>query len=91
MKLQQGTSLWGTPYFGLAYVVDKKLMMKHFEAWLNPNFKGKMSVHRYTYYEDMYETVVNDERAIKEKNEFYNKQSGKKRKKDQYVGRLQIP
>jgi len=33
-----------------------------------------MSVQNYTSYEDMYDTVVNIERAMKERNELYNEE-----------------
>jgi len=42
-----------------------------------------MALQHYASYEDMYDTVVNVERATKEKNEFYNKQRGMKRSWDQ--------
>jgi len=58
----------------------EKLKMKCFEAGLKPNLKVRTSVRQYTPYEGMYDTVVNVERVMKEKNEFHNEQRGKKRK-----------
>jgi len=54
--------------FSLAFVVDEKLKMNHFEAGLNLNLKERMSVCQYICYEDLYDTTINVERAIKEKN-----------------------
>jgi len=66
-------------YFTPGYVGDEKLRMNRFEAGLNPRLKEKMSVRHYTLYEDIYDTTVNVERAIKKTNEFYNDQRGIKR------------
>ena len=66
--------------FAPAYVANQKLKMNCYETRLNPNLKERMSVHQYTSYKDMYDTTVNMERMIKEKNEFYIDQRGKKRK-----------
>ena len=55
--------------------------MNHFEVGLNPGLKEKMLIRHYTSYKDMYDTAVNVERAMKEKNKFYNKQQGIKRSK----------
>ena len=43
--------------------------MNCFETGLNPNLKERMSVHQYVSYEDLYDTAVNVERVMKEKNE----------------------
>jgi len=69
-------------HFIPTFIVDKKLKKNHFEACLNPNLKEKMSVHQYIFYEDMYDTAVNVERAMKGKNEYYNEQRRSKRKED---------
>ena len=69
--------------FTPAYVADEKLRMNHFEVRLNPSLKERMLVRHYTSYEDMYDTTVNVERAMKEKNEFYNEQRRVKRSGDQ--------
>jgi len=53
--------------FNRAFIVDKKLKMNYFEAGLNPNLKEKMLVCQYISYEDIYYTVVNMEKAIKQK------------------------
>jgi len=66
-------------HFALAYIADEKLKMNRFEAKFNPGIKEKMSVRHYTSYENMYDTMVNIEKATKEKNEFYNEQRGMKR------------
>jgi len=57
--------------FALAYVADEKLRMNQFEAGLNLSLKEWMSVRRYNLY-DMYDTVVNLKRAMRERNELYN-------------------
>jgi len=59
--------------FALAYVADEKLRMNQFEAGLNLSLKEWMSVRRYNLY-DMYDTVVNLKRAMRERNELYNEQ-----------------
>ena len=58
--------------FAPAYVANEKLKMNYFEVGLNPNLKERMSVWQYISYEDMHDIAVNVERAMKEKNEFYN-------------------
>ena len=55
-------------------MVNKKLKMNYFKLRVNLNLKEKMSVRQYILYEDMCDTTVNVERAMKEKNEFYNEQ-----------------
>ena len=65
--------------FASTYVAYENLKMNHFEVGLNPNKKEC----QYTSYEDMYDTAINIERAMKEKNEFYNQQGGNKRNVDQ--------
>ena len=42
-----------------------------------------MSVCQYTSYVDLYDTAVNVERAMKERNDHFNEQHGKKRKEKQ--------
>jgi len=39
-------------------------------------------MHQYISYEDLYDTTMNVERAMKEKNDYYNKQRENKRKGD---------
>ena len=46
---------------------DEKLRMNRFEAGLNPRLKEKMSVRHYTLYEDIYDTMVNVERATRKR------------------------
>jgi len=73
-------SLWNSLDSTPASMAYEKLKMKCFEAGLKPNLKVRTSVRQYTPYEGMYDTVVNVERVMKEKNEFHNEQRGKKRK-----------
>ena len=69
--------------FSPTYVGNEMLKINRLEVRFNPGIKEKMSVRHYTSYEDMHDTVVNVERATKEKNKFYNKQRGMKRSGDQ--------
>ena len=66
--------------FTPAFVADEKLKMNRFEVGLNPNLKERMSVRHYVSYEDLYDTSMNVEREMKEKNEYYSQQWGNKRK-----------
>ena len=59
-------------HFALAFAADEKLKVNHFEAGLNPNIKERMSLRQYILYEDLYDTVVNVKRSMKEKNDYYN-------------------
>ena len=69
--------------FSPAFVADEKLKMNRFKAGLNPDIKGRMSVCQYTSYVDLYDTAVNVERAMNERNNCFNEQHGIKRKEDQ--------
>ena len=46
-----------------------------------------MPICQYTSYGGAYDTAINVERLVKEKNEFYNEQRGSKRKGDQQYNR----
>ena len=61
---------------------DKGLKMNQFETGLNPTIKGRMSVRQYTFYVNPYDTMVNIERAMKERSNYFNEQRGTKRKGD---------
>jgi len=69
--------------FASVFVADERLKMNHFKAGLNPDIKERMSVRQYTFYVDLYDTVVNVERAMKERSNYFNEQCGIKRKEDQ--------
>jgi len=56
--------------------------MSRFEAELNPTIIERMLVRQYTSYVDLYDTADNVERAMKERNNYFNKQRGTKRKGD---------
>jgi len=56
--------------FAPAYVVSEKLRMNRFEVGVNPNLKEQTSVRHYNSYEDMYDTPINVERAMKQRSEF---------------------
>ena len=56
--------------------------MNWFEAGLNPTIKERMSVRQYASYINLYDTVVNIERAMKELSNYFNEQRGTKRKRD---------
>jgi len=55
-------------------VANEKFKTSCFEVRLNLNLKERMSVHQYIFSEDMYDTIVNVETAMKGKNEYYNEQ-----------------
>jgi len=55
-----------------AHMAYEKLRMNRFQAGLNPSLKERMSVQHYTSYEDMCDATINLERAMNERNEFYN-------------------
>ena len=57
--------------------------MNHFEARLNLDIKERMLARQYTSYVDLYDTAMNVERAIKERNNYFNEQCRIKRKEDQ--------
>jgi len=69
-------------HFASAFVVDEKLKINRFEAGLNLNLKKRMSVHQYVSYEGLYDTEVNMESTMKDKNECCNEQRGSKEKGD---------
>ena len=81
--LEYASKFMELSHFASAFVADEKLKMNHFEAGLNPNIKERMYVCQYISYKDLYDIVVNVERALKEKNEYYKEQHRKKRKGDQ--------
>jgi len=56
--------------------------MNRFEGGLNPTIKERMSVRRYASYIDLYDIAANMERAMKERNNYFNEQRGTKRKGD---------
>ena len=68
--------------FSLPFIADEKLKMNRFETRLNPATKERMSVHQYTSYVDLYDTVVNVEKAMKERSNYFNEQWETKRKGD---------
>ena len=90
MQLQQGTmsvleyasKFMELSRFASAFVADERLKMNRFKTWLNPTIKERMSVRQCASYVDLYDTAVNVERAMKERNKYFNKQRGTKRKGD---------
>jgi len=58
--------------FAPAFVADERLQMNSFVAVLNPTINERMSVREYTSYVDLYDTAVNVERAMKERNNYVN-------------------
>ena len=50
--------------------------MNWFEAILNPTINERMSVCQYTSYVDLYDAVINVERAIKKRSNYFNEQWG---------------
>jgi len=76
--LEYASAFIKLPHFAPAFMEDEKLKMNYFEVGLNPNLKERMSVHQYISCEDIYDTVVNVEKAMKEKNEYCNEQRGNK-------------
>ena len=56
----------------LAFIANERSKMNYFEARLSPNIKERMLVHQCTSYVDLYSTVVNVERAVKERNNYFN-------------------
>jgi len=68
--------------FAPAFAADERLKMNRFEARLNPTIKKRMPVRQYTFYVDLYDTMVNVERAMKERSHYFNEQRGAKRKGD---------
>ena len=69
--------------FAPAFVADERLNMNRFEAGLNPGVKERMSVQQYASYVDLYDIVVNGERAMRESTNYFIKQRGIKRKGNQ--------
>jgi len=80
MQLQQGgmslleyaSKFMELSHFIPASIADDRLKMNRFEAGLKPNVKERMSVHQYTSYVNLYDTVVNVERVMKERNNYFN-------------------
>ena len=66
--------------FAPTFVADERLKMNRFEAELNPTIKERMSIRQYASYIDLYDTAVNVERTMKERNNYFNEQRGTKRK-----------
>jgi len=66
-----------------AFVANNRLKMNWFEVGLNPTIKERMSVRQYTSFMDLYDITANVERAVKERNNYFNGQRGFKRKGDQ--------
>jgi len=60
--------------FTPAFVADERLKMNQFEVRLNPTIKERISVHQYTSYVDLYDTMVNVERVMKERSNYFNEQ-----------------
>jgi len=56
--------------------------MNRFEAELNPKIKERMSVGQYTSCVDLCDTVVDVERGMKERNNYFNELHGIKQKGD---------
>jgi len=48
--------------------------MSRIEVGLNPTIKERMSVRQHTSYVDLYDTVTNVERVMKEHNNYFNEQ-----------------
>jgi len=90
MQLQQGSmsvleyasKFMELSRFTPAFVADERLKINRFEAGLNPIIKERMSVCQYTSYMDLYDTVINVERAMKEMSNYFNEQQRVKRKGD---------
>lgn len=80
--LEYASKFMKLSHFALAFEANKRLKMNHFEAGLNPNIMERMSVHQYTSYMDLYDTTVNVERVMKERNNYFNEQRRIKRKED---------
>ena len=74
--LEYASKFMELSHFAPTYLVDEKLRTNCFEVGLNPSLKEQMWVRHYTSYEDMYDTAINMEKAIKERNKFYNEQWG---------------
>ena len=66
--------------FAPTFVTDERLKMNRFKAGINPCIKETMFVQQYTFYMDLYDTVVNVERAMRERSNYFNEQHGVKRK-----------
>ena len=54
------------------FVDDKKPKMNCFEVGLNSNIKERIFMRQYIFYMDLYDTTVNVERAMKERNNYFN-------------------
>jgi len=69
-------------HFSPTFVTDERLKMNRFEAELNPKIKERMSVGQYTSCVDLCDTVVDVERGMKERNNYFNELHGIKQKGD---------
>ena len=58
--------------FPSAFVADERLKMNGFKVGLNPDIKKRMLMRQYTSDMDLYNTTVNMERAMKERNSYFN-------------------
>jgi len=65
--LEYASKFMELSHFPPTFVADERLKMNCFKAGLNPDIEERMSVCQYTSYVDMYDTVVNVERAMKER------------------------
>ena len=72
--------------FAPTFVTNERLKMNRFEVGLNPTIKERMSVRRYASYIDLYDIAANMERAMKERNNYFNEQRGTKRNEDNWGG-----
>jgi len=70
--LEYASKFMELPRFAPAFVADETLKKNRFEAGLNPNIKERMSMHQYTSYVDLYDTAMNVERAMQERNNYFN-------------------
>lgn len=59
-------------HFFPAFGADERLKMNQFVAGLNSIIKERMLVRQYTSYMDLYDATVNVERAMKERNNYFN-------------------
>ena len=81
--LEYASKFMELSHFSLAFVADERLKMNRFKDGLNPSIKERMVVCQYTSYVDLYDTEVNMERVMKERNICFNEQRRIKRKRDQ--------
>ena len=64
-------------------IANQRLKMNRFEGRLNPDIKERISVPQCTSDVNLYGTMLNVERAMKERNNYFNEQCRIKRKEDQ--------